>query len=454
MLSGILTFLLLTAGCNTMNYSTQYTSISHINQKIYSHAKHLPDYDSPYTICYQNTDKTYSMYLFSAPVQYWTEQGYRLIDNELVSASKKGYAYENKANSIKTYFPASLQQSFRIEREKDYLKFYILENENKFSNAQRMKYTNQYGDIVSAVYYSGNTKDIVLYPTRAGIKTEIILKTAVETISFSIKFSGTCYENKHNGYLLLKDNNGIVGLIQQPLVQYQEGGKKKLDLKTEINVEKEGDTYRVDMTLGNSLWSDGNEESSVTLDPSFELYLNKIPDSSVYSNYTVNSYLRSYAVIGEHSMLGQGKEYVRFRLNSLLMMPKENLISAEYYVRMLSFQEPEDIYMERVGEQWSSQNIIWQSRPVTKEEIARVDESKTNDCRFDISEFVRNCFDDPTWSTESYGVVISSGRMAQSCILATADNALYPPYTVLTLSKLPNYFEPHENINPIKKGKI
>ena len=66
---------------------------------------------TPYTVGYPNRDGTYSLYIFSSPVQYPTGDGYAVIDNTVVASGKEGFAYENKANEIKAYFPPSLSLS-------------------------------------------------------------------------------------------------------------------------------------------------------------------------------------------------------------------------------------------------------------------------------------------------------------------------------------------------------
>ena len=64
----------------------------------------MPECNTPYTVGYPNRDGTYSLYIFSSPVQYPTGDGYAVIDNTVVASGKEGSAYENKANEIKAYF--------------------------------------------------------------------------------------------------------------------------------------------------------------------------------------------------------------------------------------------------------------------------------------------------------------------------------------------------------------
>ena len=54
--------------------------------------------------------------MFAAPIQYEAENGYMLIDNTVIESQKAGFKYENKANSIKTYFPEKLSDGLLLER--------------------------------------------------------------------------------------------------------------------------------------------------------------------------------------------------------------------------------------------------------------------------------------------------------------------------------------------------
>ena len=104
----ILLFLLvLCCGCRGKTGVVLSTALSPV-PGISGQGEALPECNTPYTVGYPNRDGTYSLYIFSSPVQYPTGDGYAVIDNTVVASGKEGFAYENKANEIKAYFPPSL----------------------------------------------------------------------------------------------------------------------------------------------------------------------------------------------------------------------------------------------------------------------------------------------------------------------------------------------------------
>lgn len=107
------------AGCANTNTNTNVrlgsvliTTVSRIDADMDEHIEQLHEYDSPYTICYQNDDDTYSMFIFASPIQYKTDSGYEIIDNTVVVTEKEGFAYENKANEVKHIFRKHFQTLF------------------------------------------------------------------------------------------------------------------------------------------------------------------------------------------------------------------------------------------------------------------------------------------------------------------------------------------------------
>lgn len=60
------------------------------------------------------------MYIFASPIQFKAQNGYEIIDNTVVESNIEGFAYENKAHEIKTYFPDRLTKYFLIKKEPIY----------------------------------------------------------------------------------------------------------------------------------------------------------------------------------------------------------------------------------------------------------------------------------------------------------------------------------------------
>lgn len=440
LLSGIL-FLV---GCGkTDNELVLSTAISQIEINV-NEQDRLSKYDSPYTICYKNSDNTYSMYIFESPIQFKCNNEYKIINNTVIKSSNKEFAYENKSNEIKTYFPKKLSETFRVQRGEDFLEFKLGWNIEGFSNADTILYKNMYGDQVSAIIYKRNDMHIIFYPTKAGIKTEIVLNKAPEntTFSFYIKSHAFSYENNQNGYVrLLKNATGEeneinAGIIYKPLVQYIVNGEKKIDLESRLDFFPTSDEYILNIDLNYSILKDKDIEYPIKFDPSFELHQEKTPDSAVYSNFNINNFLANYAVVGEHPSLGMGWLYSRMYLNRYLFIKSQEVISAEFHIKTLysnSSYSP-DLQMTSVDTFWSSGQMIWDKRVLPLKRI--ISPVKNNEYVFDVTGFVKEVVTDETGNTEIYGNLIQGTEDSQGySILATSDNSLYTPYIHLKFKK-------------------
>jgi len=425
------------------------TAISQIDDS--THIEQLHDYDSPYTICYKNKNDTYSMYIFASPIQYKIDTGYEIIDNTVIESSDPNYAYENKANSIKTYFPSSLSNSFKVVSEGDFLEFLVQEDVTDFSEAKQEMFTNMYGDIVSAVIYERKNIDMVFYPTKAGIKSEIVIKekSANKSFIYSVKSNGKSYENKQNGYILFKNSEINAGLIYQPLVKYKIKGEENIDISTKMEIIEKGDGYVLEIILNPDIMKGGETIYPIKFDPSFELYQNKMPDTSVYSKFDTNSYLRHYAIIGEHPTMGEGWEYLRFRLNWFMALDSTKITNAKFYIRNLSNSKSKNILqLFEMDEDWSSIKMLWSTRKTNFEDYIEKDILNNKLVEFDITNFVKSSFADKTWQEESNGLLFKLKNKSSFAILSTSDNSLYPHYIKFQTKVLPTVFAPRESINP------
>lgn len=439
--------LMSSSGCQKSDNEVLRTSISQIDTSC--HTEQLHDYDSPYTICYKNKDSTYSMYIFASPIQYKTNDGYAIIDNTVIKSKKEGFAFENKANNVKTYFPKTLSNPFRVELENKFLEFNLNWDNTGFSEARQTIFTNMYGDKVSAVIYERKDMDLAFYPTKAGIKMEIILKEKQDSNgkSFKVKSGVASYENKQNGYVLFRNGGEIESLIYQPLVQYTVDKGQELDVTTQINIERKGGDFYVETIIDESIIN--NAKYPIKLDLSFEMYLNKMPDSTVYSNRDVNNYLASYAVVGKHPVLGEGWHYLRVRLNWFMTLDGSNITKAFYNVYSLSSCKNNTRFsLLDIDEQWSSVNVLWDTR--SQNYNAYLDDilGEDNYVQFDMTEFFIKSFEDVSWQEESNGLLLRAKSIDSFDILATSDNCLYPPYIRFDIVALPSLFVAQENINP------
>ena len=391
------------------------------------------------------------MYIFASPIQYKTETGYEIIDNTVVESQKDGFAFENKANDIKTYFPQTLSEPFKIEQDEESLEFSPAFDTTGFSEAKKIIFTNMYGDRISAVVYSREDMDLAFYPTKAGIKTELVLKQKPygNVVAFNVKSTANSFENKRNGYITFMKGSETESIIYQPLVQYENENGRQLDVTTGMEMTKEGGDYHVEIKVDENVID--HAKYPIKLDPSFELYQDCIPDSTVYSKRNVNNYLANYAVVGEHPLLGEGWHYSRLRLNWLMTLRPKDVKSAVYYTKLLCNTENYYLRAYEPSEQWGSMGLLWRNKPEPAGQISGNADVSNGYLGLPMDGFVRECFGDTSWQKESVGfVIMADGAEEADCyaVLAASDNSLYTPYIRIELKDLPRLFVPQDNINP------
>ena len=319
-----LAFLL--SGCSGKDYNPMVPA----NQNSVSKRAQLNEYDSPYTLCRKNKDGTYSLYTFTAPVQFRSVSGYSFIDNSLV-ASKNGFAFENKANEVKCFFPARLEDHFKIVREDEFLSFRF-SAPSGFSSAQKGRYINSAGDAVEAISYEKTGMRLWFYATRAGIAFEAVCDgSEVPPLAFEVSSSARFAENHQNGYVLLKDGSPTVGIINCMSARYDD--EWQLDIPIETETVSEGN-FKASFSINN----DGR---AFTAESSFSLYQNKIPDTAVYSKEESNEFLSSYACIGTSPEKGAGWLYTRFRINYIYGISPESTLGVQGSIWFFGAETPQ-----------------------------------------------------------------------------------------------------------------
>lgn len=298
---------------------------------------------------------------------------------------------------------------------------------------------------MSSVVYESADIDLVFYPTKAGIRSEVTLKNRpkINILKYHVKTTADCYEDKNNGYILFKKGGENQNLIYQPLVKYRNSKDSELEVTTQINIERKENGYDVEMILNQSVFN--NTDYPVKLDPSFEMYLNKMPDTSIYSKFHTNSYLRHFAVVGNHPILGEGWDYIRFRINYFMTMPSSNILSTKYYFASLGNKSKCLLY--QMENDWSSVNMLWKDRSIPTQKVSESNMHKANLYNyFDITSLTKKYFDDGNQIQESYGGMIKSSDNGIN-VIASSDHCLYSPYLVINMKEEPIYFKAQDNIN-------
>lgn len=77
---------------------------------------------------------------------------------------------------------------------------------------------------------------------------------------------------------------------------------------------------------------------------------------------------------------------------------------------------------------WSSTGLTWNTRLPPGDLAAEARPSGTGELVFDLTDFAKACFADPTWMTESKGLLLKAASTESGyAVCASHDHALYPP---------------------------
>lgn len=423
------------------------------------HVKRLYDKESPYTLCYENSDKTKSLYIFTSPIAFYEDDILVPINNSLVAVSdneirRKGYRLVNKDSDIKIYFPKSLSDTPFLIQSKDSSLSFSPSPELADMKLKTSIFTDSLSrELPSVTYQEKSNIRLEYVPTSAGIMTNITIDTKPEsnTLDFFIqRRENIGYKIKDNQYVLFRNilTHTSESIIYTTFLQDADG---TISFDNTVNISTEDEQWKYTLVLDETFLNDPNTQYPVTISPTFELYRNKMPDSTVYENKPLtNSYLANYAVFGEKNLFGDSLHYLRFRINYVFQSYEQNIKSASYVTTALSYNSKEKmLQMQHLQDLWSSTGINWLTKFKAYAQESENTILKSGRFSFDITEFVKKCIRDDEWNTEVYGLAMSAaGAMEGTTVIATSDNTFYQPYVRIDFYDLPWGFEKLYSINP------
>ena len=309
-----------------------------------------------------------------------------------------------------------------------------------------------FGDTVQAVVYEQEKMDMVFYPTKAGIKSEVVLKEKPEQnhLNFKLTTTATGFYNEESSPILFKQNGLEHFVLFQPLVKYKKNENVYIDFLAQNDIKNQGESeFDLSIIIDEKTINDPETQYPIKLNPSFEMNISNIPHAGVHSNVDKGLHIQNYAIIGYHPIWGEGWEYSRFRFCWFMSLDPSKIISANYYVKgFLSHPSLQRTGLYKVSEEWSD-NLSWAMRVNSDWQYSSAENSEDNGwIQFDISEFVLEAFADPEWMTESNGLLMKQPEGEGYQILATSNNYEYTPYVRIDLTELPISFHSQGVINP------
>ena len=240
-------------------------------------------------------------------------------------------------------------------------------------------------------------------------------------------------------------------MLCQPMTSYQKGKEVSFCTPSKIQANRQEGGVLAVYSAETDEAESSRDGYPIRLSAAFELYRNKLPDSSVYSNSEANMFLSPYAVIGMDPIYGEGWHYVRSRFRYFSESIKPSSIqSCTYNTYLLSKNSLETgkITAYKLAEQWSSTSLLWNTRNQVYGDCLSEGLEDDKLLVFDMTQLAKDSMKDLELFTESTGFLLKKDSMEPADIIATSDNAEYIPYFRLDLNALPQDFSIHENINP------
>ena len=263
------------------------------------------------TVVFKNGDGTRTAYQYAVPVKYVENGEIKDKSSRLVATDKGGYAYENEANEVKTYFPQGLgAKGARLEYGGYALELTPVTAEtlgvysagsslaaggsvlrNVTEAADGMNYAGALGEGISLRYT----------PTLTGLKEDIILDsyTGRSSFSFRLRTEGLeLCEISGNWYLSDPESGEIVVELGEIYIHdsyagnVAEGEQSAHETYGCITAEtiEEGEEYILSVHAPAEYLSAPGTVYPVYIDPTFNVVNTYIQDTHISSGYPSKNY--------------------------------------------------------------------------------------------------------------------------------------------------------------------
>ena len=263
------------------------------------------------TVVFKNGDGTRTAYQYAVPVKYVENGEIKDKSSRLVATDKGGYAYENEANEVKTYFPQGLgEKGARLEYGGYALELTPVTAEtlgvysagsslaaggsvlrNVTEAADGMNYAGALGEGISLRYT----------PTLTGLKEDIILDsyTGRSSFSFRLRTEGLeLCEISGNWYLSDPESGEIVVELGEIYIHdsytgnVAEGEQSAHEAYGCITAEtiEEGEEYILSVHAPAEYLSAPGTVYPVYIDPTFNVVNTYIQDTHISSGYPSKNY--------------------------------------------------------------------------------------------------------------------------------------------------------------------
>ena len=452
------TFLLIVSFCgcgkSSEDKSDQIIKTLLVNEDISFHEERLFDRETPYTICYKNTDGSVSMYIFPLPISYVDEnENLKLIDTTVVDVEDSnyinaGYILQTRAGNVISYFPRNISNTPIIIRDEETEISINMDGVYQDCTQEKSIYTDLIGVEHSSAKYSNEDIVFECIPTSSGttINIEFNKNPLNNEIAFYLdKQTDTSFSLLNNEYVILNSNfdKSPVGIVQRSFLRDFRG---KISLNNSVKLEEVGDKVKYTIMLDQDFLAKNDITYPVSTSVSFDIIQNSLINVTSYSEQT-NDMFSGYSLIGTNEYYGNGSLYTKYRVNYFVKSYKQNIRSASYnFVNMGGSSENAVLSFERLKGFWNSDSSK-EELPIAYETENNIIISDVGAYSIDITSYIKACIYDDTCNTEDFGLLISNENDKMK-IIANYNNTLYKPYVRIDFYDMPWTFEHVEKMDP------
>lgn len=270
------------------------------------------------TLVFENEDATVTSYFFAEPIKYVDENG-KIRDksnvlSRLITTTKNPYAYVNKENDIKTYFPATLSDQSGVLLTYENVEIEMFPQTKRESAARKQMDSREYTS-KDYVYYEGvfgeNTA-LRYSATFSGVKEDIVLYSNTENeFSFIVKTHGLSAEG-NSASVVFRNTSGEVVAEIAGLFAYDSAITPSTtdNISMELVTKNENEEYVLTLYVDETFINSPKTQYPVYIDPSVTIRpagsgtTKTIQDASVFMGAQSSAYGgEQYIYIGNSTNL-------------------------------------------------------------------------------------------------------------------------------------------------------
>ncbi|MBQ8859613.1 MAG: RICIN domain-containing protein [Clostridia bacterium] len=274
------------------------------------------------SLVFQGRNGGKTAYIYDTPIKYIADDGSIRDKSTALVAGKyallgKTYAYAVLENSIKQYYPATINNGILLQMNGHNVQI------TPFSNYVSPIITQATVEGSSILYRNVFGQNINLKYTSvlSGVKEDIILQsyTGVNSFSFTMNTGGLFVVEQEGKYVLAGEDGTAYASLGDVLV-YDSNGAISMGTMTVATVTA-GASYRITLTVDAAFLRSSDTVYPVTVDPTIQeeyIYdeysegVEGIVDYGLYSTETMPAYADNYHLLGYQNGIGYGRIIYKF----------------------------------------------------------------------------------------------------------------------------------------------